>query len=130
MKRLLASALTLLAIATAGATLPNDDQTIVHVLNRMAFGPRAGDVERVKRIGLQTYVDEQLHPERIPDQSMAPRLAGLATVGMRSRDIAEEFERPAIEARRQQQKPQPPPPGAGDAPQGRSPEHKALQQRA
>ena len=40
-------------------------QTIVHVLNRIAFGPRPGDVERVQALGLQRYIDEQLHPERI-----------------------------------------------------------------
>src|SRR5262249_10053329 len=39
-----------------------EDQRIVHVLNRLGYGPRAGDVERVKRIGLDKYIDQQLHP--------------------------------------------------------------------
>src|SRR5262249_46288871 len=102
MKRLLAVALTFLAISTAGATLPADDETIVHVLNRIGFGPRAGDIDHVKRIGLQRYIDEQLRPDRISDAALAPRLARLTTVGMRSREIADLFERPVIEARQRQ----------------------------
>ncbi len=31
-------------------------------LNRMAYGPRPGDVERVREIGLTAYIDEQLNP--------------------------------------------------------------------
>ena len=38
-----------------------------HVLSRTGFGPRPGDVERVRALGLQRYIDEQLHPERIAD---------------------------------------------------------------
>ena len=91
MKRLLVLGLTLFAISATGATLPDDDATIVHVLNRIGFGPRTGDVERVKRIGLQRYIDEQLRPDRIQDAAMAPRLATLKTIGMSSREIAQEF---------------------------------------
>src|SRR5437879_1827253 len=50
---------------TAG--LPNDDKTILHVLNRIGYGPRDGDVERVRRVGLQRYIDHKLHPEGIAD---------------------------------------------------------------
>jgi uncharacterized protein (DUF1800 family) len=38
----------------------------LHVLNRLAFGPRPGDVERVMKTGVDNYIDEQLHPETIP----------------------------------------------------------------
>jgi uncharacterized protein (DUF1800 family) len=41
------------------------DRSIVHALNRLAFGPRPGDVEAVKRMGLEKWIDLQLHPERI-----------------------------------------------------------------
>jgi hypothetical protein len=40
-------------------------------------------------MGLETYLDQQLHPERIEDPGLESRLAGLATLGMRSRAIAE-----------------------------------------
>ena len=57
------------------------DQQAVHVLNRLAFGPRPGDVERVQHLGVQRYIDEQLHPESIPmPPELAARLDKLDTV--------------------------------------------------
>jgi len=57
--------------APAGVALPasslTEDQRIIHVLNRLGYGPRPGDLERVKRIGLGAYVERQLDPARIPD---------------------------------------------------------------
>ena len=43
-----------------------DNKTIVHVLNRLGFGATPGDVERVRRMGLDKYIDQQLRPETIP----------------------------------------------------------------
>ena len=47
-----------------------DDRTIVHVLNRIGFGPRPGDVDHVREMGLEAYIDRQLQPERMPDTAM------------------------------------------------------------
>src|SRR5205823_4300313 len=77
-----------------------DEKTIVHVLNRMTFGPRDVDVARVRALGLQRYIDEQLHPERLPDGGAGERLAQLRTIGLSSREIADRFERPLLEAHR------------------------------
>src|SRR5690242_19810389 len=44
--------------------LPNDDQAITHVLNRIGFGPAPGDVRRVSQMGLERYIEQQLHPEK------------------------------------------------------------------
>ena len=95
-----AAAIAPLAGSPSEATGASDERVIVHVLNRIGFGPRPGDVERIQRIGLRQYIDRQLTPGRIPDSGMAARLAGLQTVGLSSRDIAERFEQPMIEARR------------------------------
>jgi len=46
--------------------LSKDDQ-ILHALDRLTFGPRPGDVERVKKIGLQKWIFQQLHPDRMPE---------------------------------------------------------------
>jgi uncharacterized protein (DUF1800 family) len=46
--------------------LPKDVQ-ILHALDRLTFGPRPGDVERVKKIGLQKWLFQQLHPDRMPE---------------------------------------------------------------
>jgi uncharacterized protein (DUF1800 family) len=69
-----------LAPALHAAPLPPDQQA-VHVLNRLAFGPRPGDVERVQRMGVRQYIDEQLHPETIPmPAALTERLDKLETV--------------------------------------------------
>ena len=49
--------------------LPPDRQ-IIQALNRLTFGPRPGDVEEVKRLGLEKWIDLQLHPERIPENPL------------------------------------------------------------
>ena len=101
MKPLLVVGLAVSALAASGATAPPADaQAIVHVLNRVGFGPRPGDVERVRAIGIPRYIDEQLRPDRIADNGMDARLAGLETVNMSARQVADEIERPQIEARR------------------------------
>src|SRR5688500_8179247 len=89
--------------AQAAAAIPNDDKTIVHVLNRIAFGPRQDDVAKVRAIGVQAYIEQQLHPERIPDTAMSARLAGFTTLDMSSRQIAETYALPAQAARRARQ---------------------------
>ncbi|MEO5589204.1 MAG: DUF1800 domain-containing protein [Gemmatimonadaceae bacterium] len=43
------------------------DQQVIHALNRLTFGARPGDVQRVRAMGLDKWVDQQLHPERIKD---------------------------------------------------------------
>ena len=46
--------------------LSKDDQ-ILHALDRLTFGPRPGDVERVKKIGLKKWIFAQLHPDRMDE---------------------------------------------------------------
>src|ERR1700719_4186384 len=87
-------------LSVSATSFPNDDQTIVHVLNRIAFGPRPMDIERVRAMGLQAYIDQQLHPERIVDASTEERLTSLPTLRMSSREIVQEFALPLLEARR------------------------------
>jgi len=82
------------------ASLPSDIQTITHVLERTSFGVRPGDVERVQTMGLDRYIDDQLHPERVNDAGLDARLGEFATLRMSSRDIIEEFARPLEEARK------------------------------
>ena len=57
------------------------EQAAAHVLNRLAFGPRPGDIERVTQMGVQRYIDSQLYPDAIPmPQALTDRLAALETV--------------------------------------------------
>src|SRR5512145_2903193 len=57
-----------------------DDRTIAHVLNRIGFGPTPGDIARVRQTGLEAYIAQQLHPERIADSTLGSRLAALPTL--------------------------------------------------
>ena len=41
-----------------------------HVLNRLAFGPRPGDVDRVVAMGVDRWIEAQLRPERVTDREM------------------------------------------------------------
>jgi uncharacterized protein (DUF1800 family) len=109
---------------SAAAPAPNDDKTILHVLNRIAFGPRPGDVEKVRTSGLQAYIDRQLHPERIPDTGVEARLAGLTTLTMSSREIARDYAMPLVKARQEAKQ------AAGDQGDGAPKPPAALQQQA
>src|SRR2546423_5896682 len=72
------------------ATL-NETQKILQTLNRIGFGARPGDVERVQKMGLQAYVDQQLHPEQIADGDSEKALAKLDTLQMSSAHLLDEF---------------------------------------
>lgn len=56
------------------------DQQIVHALSRLTFGPKSGDVARVRAIGLDRWIDQQLHPERIDDSAMEAFVAKYPTI--------------------------------------------------
>ena len=81
-----------------------DDKTVLHVLNRVGFGPRPGEADRVRAMGLEKYIDEQLHPDRISDSAMEARLAGLDTLTMSPRSLADDYFLPAMRARAQAKK--------------------------
>jgi uncharacterized protein (DUF1800 family) len=69
------------------------DQRIVHALNRLTFGARPGDVEQVRRVGVEKWIDLQLHPERIRENDvLAPKLQPLETLQMSTRQIFETYQ--------------------------------------
>jgi uncharacterized protein (DUF1800 family) len=69
----------------------NEQKRAVHALNRLTFGPRPGDVQKVMDIGVDRWIDMQLHPEKISDNALESRLAQFRTLRMSSREIAEDF---------------------------------------
>ena len=97
---LLVAALGVQTTLNGAAAPADDDQAIVHVLNRIGYGPRPGDIDRVRQMGLRQYIDDQLHPERIPDETLATRLGGYSTLNLSSKDISERYEVPLLQARR------------------------------
>jgi uncharacterized protein (DUF1800 family) len=77
----------------AGATtMPMDAQKrAVHALNRLTFGPRPGDVERVTQMGVDKWIELELHPDKITDSALDGRLAPLRTLHMGTKEIVENF---------------------------------------
>jgi len=77
---------------TPPAAMPMDAQKrAVHALNRLTFGPRPGDVERVAQIGVDKWIDLQLHPDKIDDSALDARLAPFRTLNMGTKEIVENF---------------------------------------
>ena len=76
-----------------------EDQAILHALNRLGYGPRPGDIERVRQMGLEKWIDQQLHPESIDDSALDRRLEKYPTLTMSSKDLLNEFPPPNQAAR-------------------------------
>jgi uncharacterized protein (DUF1800 family) len=68
-----------------------DEQRIIHALNRLGYGARPGDVERVKAMGLDSYLRAQLNPERIDDSAVERKLAALNALEMSSAKLMEQL---------------------------------------
>src|SRR6267154_2723475 len=79
----------------------SDDEAILQALNRLGFGPRHGDLERVKQMGLQKWIDQQLHPDSINDSPLDARLDRFPTLQMSSTKLLDEFPEPKVAARRE-----------------------------
>src|SRR5580692_10946518 len=76
--------------------LSNDEQ-VIHALDRLTFGPRPGDVEAVKKMGLKKWIDLQLHPDRIPENpTLTSRLAPLEALRMNQAETAANYPPPQM----------------------------------
>jgi len=78
-----------------------EDEAILQALNRLGFGPKPGDVERVKEMGLQKWIDQQLRPDSIKDSALEARLDRFPTLKMSSAKLVDEFPQPQVAARRE-----------------------------
>ncbi len=78
------------------ASSPNDNpqRRALHALNRLTFGPRPGDVQQVMAMGVDQWIDLQLHPKRIDDSALDARLEPLRTLRMSTKEITEDFPDP------------------------------------
>jgi uncharacterized protein (DUF1800 family) len=71
-----------------------EEQRIIHVLNRLGFGARPGDVERVKAMGLENYINQQLNPEKITDTVAENKVRDLSTLNMPTAELYEKYPQP------------------------------------
>src|ERR1700729_579881 len=59
------------------------DEQVLHALDRLTFGPRPGDVEAVKKMGVKKWIELQLHPDKIAENSLLEsKLVPLETLRM------------------------------------------------
>src|SRR5262245_11987118 len=68
-----------------------EDQRILHVLNRLGFGARPGDVERVRAMGVDKYIELQLNPDRIDDAASEAKLQNLESLRMSTAELYEKY---------------------------------------
>ena len=77
----------------------SEDEAILHALNRLAYGPRPGDVERIRQIGLANWIDQQLKPSSVDDGALEARLEQFPTLHLSTARLLAEYPR-----RKQQEK--------------------------
>jgi uncharacterized protein (DUF1800 family) len=80
--------------ATATTTRPetlDDRERALHVLSRLAYGPRPGEVERVAAEGWRAWVERQLAPESIDDEAAARRVQSFGTLWLSCREVVGRF---------------------------------------
>ncbi len=98
------SAQNMKAPASRSTAKLSEDQRILHVLNRLGFGARPGDLERVKAMGIDNYVAQQLWPEKIDDSASEAKLQNLETLRMSTAELYEKYPQPGQLLRQLQQR--------------------------
>ena len=74
----------------------DENKRVLHALNRFAFGPRSGDVEKVRAIGLDSWFEQQLHPEKIDNTAVEARLEPFRTLKMSTSEMVANFPPPQL----------------------------------
>lgn len=95
--------------APASALPPSslsETRQALHVLNRLGYGPRPGDLEAVRRIGVAAWIEAQLQPERLDDRAAETRVAALRVPAMSPRALMDAYPLPQ-ELKRRGMEPRP-----------------------
>jgi len=76
--------------ATATKSL-SEEERASHALNRLTFGPKPGDLERIQAIGIKKWIERQLNPEQIDDSLLEARLQTFPAMHMSQQDLVQAF---------------------------------------
>jgi uncharacterized protein (DUF1800 family) len=99
-------ALSVAALVVTAGSLPgaatgrfdqklSKDKQVLHVLNRLTFGPRPGEVDRVRGLGVEKWIRQQLQPQLIAENPVVEaRLRPLATLPLATWQIYETYQPP------------------------------------
>lgn len=93
---LLSVAAPLFGSAGSDKRVSDENRKILHVLNRLGYGARPGDVEKVKAMGLDKYIETQLAPDRIPDTVVEGKVKGLTVFGMTTAEVFAKYPNPNV----------------------------------
>jgi uncharacterized protein (DUF1800 family) len=80
--------------ASKKAVTMTADQRVAHVLSRLTFGARPGDFEKVKAMGVEAFIDQQLDPDSIDNSAVIAKLRRLPTLNMATPVIIEQYTPP------------------------------------
>ncbi|MEO6119561.1 MAG: DUF1800 family protein, partial [Terriglobales bacterium] len=83
-------------VVTTTVAPMEESKRAVHALNRLTFGPRPGEAERVAKLGIQKWIEQQLDPEKIDDAVVQARLAPFRTLKMDNKEIVANYPPPAV----------------------------------
>ncbi|MGH9800843.1 MAG: DUF1800 domain-containing protein [Blastocatellia bacterium] len=72
------------------------EQKTIHLIDRITFGARPGDVERVMKLGWEKFLDEQLHPGRIADAAIEQKLKGIESIHLSNAELANYYPPPQV----------------------------------
>ncbi len=67
------------------------DERVLHALDRLTFGPRPGEVEAVKAIGLDAWIKQQLHPATLDDAELEQRLEQFPAMRLSEEELTRKF---------------------------------------
>ncbi|HEX4154110.1 MAG TPA: DUF1800 domain-containing protein [Acidobacteriaceae bacterium] len=71
-------------------------QRVLQALNRFTFGPRPGDEAAVRRMGLERWFEQQLHPESIDDTAFEQRMSEYPAMRLSQEELIERFPSPGM----------------------------------
>ena len=78
----------------------NEQEAILHALNKLGFGPRPGQVEQIEKTGLENWIQAQLHPENISDAVVDARLAQFPALSLNAAQLLDQYPPQDVAAKR------------------------------
>ena len=103
--RTMSGAATRAPLIVVAATEPREDsadQQVQQVLNRLGFGPRPGDVAKVRAMGVDQWIALQLASDRIDDGATDRIVASYEMLNKPTTDLVSRYERGQLAIRQQQ----------------------------
>ena len=73
-----------------------EEERAAQALNRLTFGPRPGDLERIQAIGVKKWVEMQLNPEQVDDSLLEARLQSFPAMRLSQQDLVQAFPSGAV----------------------------------